>query len=249
MHTTKKVPSIREAEAEFRPVSVSLRLLFTFGPLALFGILFVVTFVAAGWHTFRHMLSLVIGSFVGLGKFVVFAGVSPNAPLSSYAIAALVVLGDFATALILLFNMHLLFKIPKLGGHLCQVQLSGHDVLHRHKWIHTISWLGLAIFVAVPFQGTGSVLGVFIGRILGMRRREIVASIMTGASVGSFGLAALAGILSKTQQDHIQYIAEHPLWVAGIIGGVVLLSMVLGRWFLGTAQREEAKKAEPGQSP
>jgi uncharacterized membrane protein len=157
--------------------------------------------------------------------------------LSPYALAALVVLGDLATALILLFNVHLFFKIPKLGLHMRRAQRSGHEVLRKHKWIRTISWLGLASFVAVPFQGTGSVLGVFIGRILGLTRMSIVAAIIAGASIGSFGLAALAGILGKTQQEHIQQISGHPYLVAAIIGGVLIITALLGRWFIGDINR------------
>lgn len=225
------------ADHDLAPLPMTMRAILTLVPLTAFGVLLTVSFVLGNSGTIEFVLSMVVGSFVGLGKFIVFAGLHEQSPLGPLPLAGLVVFGDVSTALIMISNVHYFYKIPKLGAHLQKVQRSGHDVLRVHKWMRRLSWLGLAIFVVVPFQGTGAVLGVFLGRILGLTRTSIVTAITTGSIAGAFALAYLARTLGKHQQEQIQRISSDPVLVIAIVSGVLIVTYFLGKWFLGDAKR------------
>ena len=80
--------------------------------------------------------------------------------------------------------------------------------MQRNPWMHHITWLSLAGFVAVPFQGTGAALGVVVGRLLGLSRTAIVIATGCGSLFGSSALA-LAG---DYWGERITAIAQRPLF-------------------------------------
>jgi len=224
-------------ETDLSPLPIPIRAFLTLGPFIAFAVLLTLSYLLHGSGAINLILTVVVGSFAGLGKFVVFFGLPDKSAFGPFMAAGLVVFGDVSTALIMISNVHYFYKIPKLGAHLQRVQRSGHDVLRVHKWMRRVSWLGLAIFVAVPFQGTGAVLGVFLGRILGLSRTAIVTAIASGSIAGAFALAWLARTIGKHQQEQIQQISNDPLLVVAIVGGVLVVTYFLGKWFLGDVKR------------
>jgi uncharacterized membrane protein len=220
------------AEA-FCPLPLWARLLMTLGPLVAFGLLLLVVGIVSTYKTVLFIVTMVIGSFVGGGKLVVFFGAAASAPVDIWPLAALVVFGDMATALILVSNMHVIYRIPALGVHLARAREAGFVVLQTHPWMRRVTFFGLATFVAVPFQGTGAVLGVFLGRILGLSRTGILMAVLAGSATGASAMALFATMGEKK----IESLAANP--VLGVITVVVtlLLTVILGRWFLGQAGR------------
>lgn len=172
---------------------------------------------------------MTVGGFVGGGKLVVLAGAIDTAPLGTWPIAAMVLFGDVSTAVIMLANMHLLYKIPALGKRLAAARKAGYKVLHTHKWMRRAAEVGVVVFVSLPFQGTGAVLAVFLGRILGLSRRVIVVCIALGAATGASAIALLANMGST----EITKIAENPILGIVTIAITLLITFILGRKFLG----------------
>jgi len=220
------------AEA-FCPLPLWARLLMTLGPLVAFGVMLLLVGIFSTYKTVLFIVTMVIGSFVGGGKLVVFAGAAASAPVDIWPLAALVVLGDMATALILVSNMHVIYRIPALGVHLARAREAGFVVLQTHPWMRRVTFFGLATFVAVPFQGTGAVLGVFLGRILGLSRAGILMAVLAGAIAGASAMALLASMGEKK----IAFLAANPVLGVITIAITLLLTVILGRWFLGQAGR------------
>ena len=228
-HKEKHNPCIDLSSAAFCPLPKWMWLFFTFGPFLAFGLILLLVALLWGGPAMGFIAGMTVGGFVGGGKLVVFAGAIDTAPMGPWPIALMVLFGDLSTAFILVANMHHLYKMPALGNRLAAARKAGHQVLATHKWMRRAAEFGLIVFVALPFQGTGSVLGVFLGRILGLSRRVLVLCIGAGSAIGAGVLAMLATMGSS----EITKIAENP--VLGIVTVAVTLTItfILGKKFLG----------------
>ena len=224
----------------FCPLSLWLRFLMTIGPLLAYGLILLVAAILSGRDAAFFLLSMTIGGFIGGGKLVILAGAVSTAPVKIWTLAGLVVYVDIATALIIMANMHLLYRIPALGRRLAMAREAGFRVLTLHKWMRRAAEIGLSLFIAVPFQGTGAVLGVVLGRILGLSRLAIFFTILGGSTVGSV-LVAFVGNMGR---DEITKLVDAPLLGLAAVGGSLLTTFLLGRWFVGQ-NRSEKKITSP----
>lgn len=211
------------------PLPRWVRRLMTLGPLVAFAFILAVTLLVKGHAAMTFLLGMTIGGFVGGGKLVILAGAVEGAPIGMWPLVGMVVFGDTATALLIMANMHHIYRIPALGRRLAAAREAGFQVLNFHRWMRRAAEFGLVVFIAAPFQGTGAVLGVVLGRILGLSRLAIFLSIFVGSSLGAM-FVALAGRLGE---DELTKISDNP--ILGVVSIVITLviTFFLGRWFLG----------------
>jgi len=207
----------------------------TVGPVAGFGLILLITALWVGRPAALFLLGMTVGGFIGGGKLVILAGAVINAPVSMLPIAGMVVYGDVSTALLIIANMHHLYRMPAVGRRLAAAREAGFRVLRIHKRMRLTTELFLIIFVAAPFQGTGAVLGVVLGRILGLSRLAIVSTTLLGSTIGS-SLVVLAG---KLGQDEIAKIADNPVLGIGTVIVTLTASFYFGKWFLGRNRNED----------
>ena len=87
----------------------------------------------------------------------------------------------------------------------------------EHKYLSKLAYGGLALFVAIPFQGSGGLTATIIGRILGMGKYKVLYSVFLGAIFGTT-LIAIA-----------TYFAIFTIEQGGIlaVGGIVIFVMVI----------------------
>lgn len=216
----------------------SERILMTAGPLAGFGAILLVATVLWGVGAANFLALMELGSFIGGGKFVIFGpavlgDTFQSADFSAWALAALVVYGDLATCLVMMANMTLLYRMPwlGLGRRMVAAHEAGWYVLHVHRWMRRMAWLGVAIFVAAPFQGSGAVVGTIIARILGLSRWGTLSATAFGSAVGCSVLA----LLGDFGRQQAQALAKHPVVTLAVIVATFVLLVVLGKWFMGHA--------------
>jgi len=88
----------------------------------------------------------------------------------------------------------------------------------------------------VPFQVSGSVLGTVIGRLLGLSRTSLLASIFTGSAVGSCALA----LLGSFGQSHLTRLFDSPMTSAAFAVIFFIIIFLLGRWFMGNAEESRS---------
>ncbi|BBL66848.1 small multi-drug export protein [Methanoculleus chikugoensis] len=96
---------------------------------------------------------------------------------------------DFAGGLFMAWNFPLVLRIPYVGPWVSRFTAAGRTFLDRRPWLERLYFVGLIAFVALPFDGSGSIVGSIVGRMLGMTKAEVLACITVGGIIGSFAIA------------------------------------------------------------
>jgi hypothetical protein len=219
----------RLRDETFATPAPAVRIAMSLGPILVFlGVLPVIALVTdIGAASFAAAATL--GSFIGAGKLVILAGAVEGAPLNVWALATLVVYADVGTALFVMANMVYLYRVPLVGRWMAATRETGHRVLGEHRWMRRFTWLGVAVFVALPVQGSGGVLGTVIGRLLGLTRTGLLVAVSAGSAVGSYALA----LLGRFGRSRTAEIASNPLVSAALALVFVAGLVFLGRWLMG----------------
>ena len=198
-------------------------------PLVGFGIIVLLTGILATPEAAAFLVSVAAGTFVGGGKLVILAGAVEQAPVGHWALAALVVYIDLATALGVLGGVHALYRVPGLGRRMADARDSSAVLLQRSPWMHRIAFLALAGFVAVPLNGTGALVGALLGRTMGLSRVAIVAATACGAVAASVALA----LASDLWAERIDALAAQPYLGLTAVAAVLALTLLISRWAVG----------------
>lgn len=90
---------------------------------------------------------------------------------------------DTVVALFLVWNFNYATKIPLLGKLVERMEKSGEKAIKKHKWVQRIGFIGLTIFVIIPLQYTGSVVGAIVGRLLGMPPLTTMLAVVVGCFI------------------------------------------------------------------
>lgn len=93
---------------------------------------------------------------------------------------------DMILCLFMLWNFDFICKIPIIGKWIYFIVQNGSDFLSRHQWVERFCFIGLVTFVFVPLQGSGSVGGSILGRILGINPIHIFFAVLTGTILQSY---------------------------------------------------------------
>jgi uncharacterized membrane protein len=96
---------------------------------------------------------------------------------------------DFAGGLFMAWNFPLVLRIPHIGPWVSRFVAAGRTFLDRRPWLERLYFVGLIAFVALPFDGSGSIVGSIVGRMLGMTKTEVLSCITIGGIIGSFAIA------------------------------------------------------------
>lgn len=200
----------------------------TFGPTILFVAVVAVVYALLGTRAAWFLGAMAAGCFIGGGKLVIFAGAAETAPLGVWPLAGLVIYGDVAAALFMLANMHHLDRVRWVGPRLAGAHEAARGVLRANPWMRRLMWLGVAIFVAVPFQGTGAVMGAILGRVLGLGNTGIFTSI----SAGTTGSAVLLALLGRLWRRRITWLVENPVIGVVVVTLCLVATVWLGKWFM-----------------
>ena len=96
---------------------------------------------------------------------------------------------DVAGGLFMAWNFPLVLRIPYIGPWVRRLMEAGRTFLDRRPWLERLYFVGLVAFVALPFDGSGSIVGSVVGRMLGMTKTEVISCIAVGGFIGSFAIA------------------------------------------------------------
>ncbi len=240
----------RLADADPSPnLPRGVRAAMTVGPFAGFAVVLLVAFLVSGKGTAAWLAGAAVGSFIGFGKFVVFGGifgdllsslfgyVPTTVPPSPGVLAAVVIYAEIGTTLVMMANMTVLYRTPWIGARLAAAHEAGWYVLRVHPWMRRGAEVGVALFVAAPFQGTGAVIGTILGRVLGLSRLATLGCIATGSGLGCLLLAALGDV----GRSRVQWLAHHPLPTAIALATAAVVLILVGRWFTGESRRSRSE--------
>ena len=217
-----------------RPLTAATRRALVIGPIVGFALILVTAGVFVSPAAAGFIASLAAGTFVGGGKLVILAGAVEQAPVGHWEIAALVVYSDLATSLIMMGGIHVLDRIPFVARRLAKAGESSGRVLEHNPWMHRATWLGLAIFIAVPFNGTGALVGSVLGRLLGLSRASIVSATGFGSAASATALALASGIWA----ERINTLVAEPVLGVIVVAAVVALTFIASALAFGTPQKK-----------
>jgi hypothetical protein len=194
------------------------------------------TWIVSGGDAAGFVAGMAAGAFVGGGKLIILAGTVDQAPVGHWGLAALIVYMDVATALVVIGGMHYLYRMPGAGPRIAAARRAGLSFLQRHPWTYKATWLSLAGFVAVPFNGTGALVGAVIGRMLGLGRWAIVTATAFGSAAGAAALALAGGYWA----ERINAVAGHPVLAVVAVVTVAALAILSSKWMFGGREDEPA---------
>jgi uncharacterized membrane protein len=190
----------------------------------------------------RELVYLSLASFFALGKFVIFAPLVHNVnftiPLlqqninlvitySAWEMGAMIVYMDTMVALIVIYNLHLLNKVPWIGPKLRDIRKDCYYLLKATPWMRKSASVAIVLFVFFPVAGTGAVSGGFLSNLLGFGRLYSVFLIFLGALLSAF----VFGWSAVYTQDNLQKLLERPV-ISWTMLALVILAIVGSSWKL-----------------
>lgn len=123
-------------------------------------------------------------------------------PINPLIMALSIAFVDIIVALFLLWNYDLAKKIPFVGAFMEKVEFIGKKTSNKYTWITPLRFIGIVLFVMVPFQGSGGLVGSIVGRFIGMKPINTFLAISFGAVIGCSLIAFFSDvILSVFVQD------------------------------------------------
>ncbi len=137
--------------------------------------------------------------------------VSIDPLLIALAIASI----DIIVGLFLVWNFDFAKKIPVLGKFIIRLESKGGDLLSKNKYIRALSFVGVTLFVIVPFQGSGAVGASIIGRTIGMNPYKVWFAIIIGAVSGCLLIAYAFNTFKAIFYEN---------WIAGVI---ILIAVII----------------------
>ncbi len=202
-------------------------------PLALSILILTLCFFFVGDEAAIELFGLSILTATVLGKFAVLRGLNESGLFDSpYRVALLIIYLDLMIGTIAVFNIRVLYLLPKFGNKIKGLQSTGVEILERNPWMRKATFAGVVAFVMFPLSGTGAIGGSLFGRLLGMSRVVTLLGIGLGSVLGSFGMAALAAAFG-TQLAWLQS--------SGILGygGIVFVGLAI-YWLYRRSKRQNA---------
>jgi uncharacterized membrane protein len=158
-------------------------------PFLFIGVYVWILYILLPYEQFLLMTGLMLAYLIPpAGKETVIPlGIALGLPW--YVVATSVAMADIGAAFFMAWNFDLALKIPILGPWIGRFMFHGQEFVRQRPWLERLYFVGLALFVMFPLQGSGGIGASIVGRILGMPKAEVVAAIAIGAFAGSFLLA------------------------------------------------------------
>ena len=121
-----------------------------------------------------------------INKIIVVQAINP------LIMALTIAFVDIVVALFLLWNYDLAKKIPLIGKFMIKVEKIGRSSSDIYAWVKPLRFIGIVLFVMVPFQGSGGLVASILGRLIGMKPLNTFFAIIIGAIVGTILIAYFA---------------------------------------------------------
>ncbi|MEE8104434.1 MAG: small multi-drug export protein [Planctomycetota bacterium] len=169
-------------------------------------------------------------AFFALGKLIIVFGAAPDAmfKMTTWELAPMVVFMDLWLAYFLGFNLHFIYRVPRVGPWILRVMTFCRYVLEHRPWMRRWAFTGVFLFVFIPVTGTGAPAACILGRLVGLRATTAFLAITVGSVTGCFLLATFAARLEPVFE---QFQNEWWFRSAGyaVLGILLLLLYRLGR--------------------
>jgi len=193
-----------------------------FSPIVLgLSIIGIVAFIMDESLRIRFIPLIAAYFFPPLGKeSVIPVGVAEG--IHPVVIALSIAFVDMVVALFLVWNYDLAKKVPFVGSFIERVENIGEKSSSKYSWFKPLRFIGIILFVMVPFQGSGGLVGSILGRLIGMKPWTVFLAISIGSITGCLLIAYFSKkIISIFESNFLQGILV--LIVLLIIGVMIYI--------------------------
>ena len=177
-------------------------------------------------EVWEHLWPLLTGYFFPpLGKEsiiptgVLVFGINPLIMALSVAFV------DILVALFLVWNYDLAKKIPFVGKFIVKIETKGKNIEQKYGWVKPLRFIGIVLFVMIPFQGSGGLVGSIVGRLIGMKPWNTFFAISIGAVIGCLLIATFAQAFRVFAEIN----TELTLLLVGVIVVIAILYFIKKR--------------------
>ncbi|MFK7768847.1 MAG: small multi-drug export protein [Mariniblastus sp.] len=196
------------------------------GPVVITAFVLGLVYVFQGPKVVSSYLAAAATAFFAAGRFIILLGANePNAEgwgflkyLDAQNLFVMLTYMDVIVAMFVAFHMGIVFRLPWVGPKIRDIVSDGHFILRKQPWIRRAAFVGLVGFVIFPTSTTGSVGGSIFGRLLGMKRWQVVMAILVGSILGN-------GLMLIFAKQISHYIDGDSWWLR--IGGVAVMIIAL----------------------
>ena len=150
-----------------------------------------------------------------------------------------IMLFDLMGALFIIWNFPLALRIPWFGHWAERFMATGREQFDRFPIIEHISTVGLALFVMIPFEGSGGVAASIIGRMMGMDYLKILISVAIGSLLSASAIALSAGFIISLVESGI---------ISGIAGVGIVIVAIIAVYIWGKRRRKNTRAAQSGKN-
>lgn len=147
-----------------------------------------------------------------------YVALSPHATI--FLVSSSIAFVDIVSSYFLLWNFYIVEKIPLVGKWIKDFQEFGAQKMKEKEWIKKAAFLGVALFVVFPFQGSGGVGASVLGKVIGMNKYRAWLAIIGGSLVG----CSFIGIISYYTGGAVIRAFESDVFLG--IGALVLVIVV-----------------------
>lgn len=133
-------------------------------------------------------------------------------------VATTIAFVDIVTSYFLLWNFYIAEKIPLIGKWIKRFEEFGAQKMKEKEWISHIAFVGVALFVVFPFQGSGGVGASILGKVIGMDKYHAWIAIIIGAFSGCFFISFVSYFLSG---------AVLSAFKSGVFQGIGVLAIII----------------------
>jgi uncharacterized membrane protein len=148
-----------------------------------------------------------------------------------WLMAASVVVLDVLTGLFMILNLDIAFQIPYLGPWIARILGQGKEIFAGRPWLSRWKVPGLALFVLLPFQGTGGTGAPLVGWMMGLRPGEVLLAIAIGASAEALVFAIGSEFIWNLAMRYLTY------QTALVLALVVIALVSAGLYLHGRKER------------
>lgn len=134
---------------------------------------------------------------------------------------------DMALCLFMLWNFDFVCKIPILGRWIYFLVQNGSNYLSNHRWVERFCFIGLITFVFLPLQGSGSIGGSILGRILGMNPFQIFTAVLIGTLLQSYIISASMYAIQEYLNVNLWYLVIPALLLVLVTSTLSLIIYIL----------------------
>lgn len=161
------------------------RVLRFFSPFAGMGVVLGTLFLLGGKFTAVAALTAAY-AFTPPGRLVLLA--APGLGINPLHLFPPILIFDLMGALFIVWNFYLAEKAPLIGRLIKRTEKTAHSQIKKRKWLSELAWIGVVIFVFLPFMGTNAIVGSIVGKILELNNKLIIAAVMLGSLLGLLGV-------------------------------------------------------------